>query len=116
MEKICEEHEKAKKDKYLSRVLEVEKASFVPLIFLTNGIMGKECMKFNNRLASLISEKKGEKYNDVVKVIRTKLRFSILKSTLIALRGFRRSRSRQVKECPMSDISFNLIPGGNRSP
>ena len=39
------------------RVLEVEKATFTPLVFSTTGGMGKEAEKFHKRLAALISEK-----------------------------------------------------------
>ena len=51
-------HESEKKRSYNSRVLEVEKGTFTPLVFSTTGGMGEEAAAFNKRLASLLSEKR----------------------------------------------------------
>ena len=75
-------HEKEKKRMHNDRVIQVEKGSFSPLIFSTTGGMGPECTKFHKRVAELISSKRGELYSDVMNYIRTKIRFSVLKSTL----------------------------------
>lgn len=88
LKKLYEDNEKEKKLAYNDRVINIEKGNFSPLVFLTTGGMAKECLRFNNRIADLISRKRGERYSDVVKYIRTKLRFSMLRSTLIALRGY----------------------------
>ena len=50
----------------------MEKGNFTPLVFLTSGGMSKECKRFINR--------KGEEYGDVVRVLRTKLRFAFCPS------------------------------------
>ena len=55
-----------KKEKYIERVQNVERANFTPLVFMTTGGMGPECLKFINRLESKISEKKNEQYNQVI--------------------------------------------------
>ena len=69
----------------------MEKGNFTPdpLVFLTSGGMSRECncKRFINRLANLQARRKGEEYGDVVRILRTKLRFALLKTTLIALRG-----------------------------
>ena len=107
---IYKEQEAEKKGKYNDRILQTEKASFVPLVFTTTGGLGKECDKLNKKLADLIAAKRGESYADVIKHIRTRLRFSLLRSTLVALRGFRgRSNITQGEE-NLEQISFNLIP------
>ena len=80
------------------------------MVFLTNGVMAKECTIFNNRLAHLICRKTGEEYADDIRHIRTKLRFALLKSTLIQIRGFRGNTNVRDREAAVSDISFNLIP------
>ena len=59
-------NEKQKKNDYLRRVVEVERASFTPLVFTTTGGMGPECRKFNKRLVELIAMKKGEEYGGVM--------------------------------------------------
>ena len=101
-------HEKEKKRDYNNRVLQVEKGSFAPLILSTTGGMGPESTKFHKRLAELIATKRGEEYSHVVSHIRTRLRFALLRCTLVAIRGERGRRRRT--ESPLSDVSFNLVP------
>ena len=70
--------------------------------------MGKECQRVNKRLAELLSKKKGETYADTIKYIRIRLRFALLKATVIAVRGSRGKG--QVEEKDIGEINFNLIP------
>ena len=86
---IYQQHENEKKRKYNERVLNVERGSFTPAVFLTTGGMSPECKRFVNRLAELYAIKKKYQYQEVVQYIRTKIRFALLRSCLIALRGFR---------------------------
>ncbi len=104
---LYERNEKEKNDLYRDRVLESEKGSFVPLIFLTTGGMGPSCTRTVKHLASMIAEKRGEKYAHVMNFVRTKLRFSLLRSVLIAVRGV---RGRCLREPYLGNISFNLVP------
>ena len=108
LRQIYKEQEREKKRKYNQRVIEVEKASFVPLVFTTSGGMAPECQKFNKRLAELIANKRNESYADVISYIRKKLRFSLLKATLVALRGFRGQKS-SATSIHISDVEYNLI-------
>merc|ERR1711874_189674 len=96
--------ENEKKNMYNDRVINVEKATFTPLVFTTTGGMRPECAKMNKRIAELISEKKGEKYGQVMQYIRTRLRFALLRCTLVAIRGVRGKRSS--KESQVDDIYF----------
>ena len=111
LEQVYTKNEEEKKRSYNDRVINVERGTFTPLVFLTSGGMSKECKKLNDKLAEKIARKRGERYADVVKCIRTKLRFAMLKSTLVALRGYRGNRA--AKESYISDISFNLILEAN---
>ena len=105
------ENENQKKRAYNERVVQVEKASFTPLVFSTAGGMGKECHILNKRLAELIALKNGEIYSQVITHIRTRLRFALLKATVVAVRGV---RGRVVNgEQDIDMISFNLIPHEN---
>ena len=45
---------------YASRIIEVENATFTPLVFTTTGGMSQECQWYHSRLAELISSKKQE--------------------------------------------------------
>ena len=89
-------------------ILNVEKASFTPLAFTTTGGVGRECTKLIKQLAKKIATKRQEQYCHVVAFLRTKLRFSLLKATLVAIRGI---RGRQLREDDVStNIDYNLIP------
>ena len=85
--------------------MEIEHGTFTPLIFNTSGVMGYECAKLHKTLAAKLSEKKGEKYEDIVRYLRVKLSFLALKSTLLCLRGSRTSiKNNDVSE----DFAFSL--------
>ena len=74
---------------YNHRVQEVEQGSFTPLIFSTSGGMSRECSTFYSRLAAMISEKRGEELSLVSTWIKTKINYSLIRSTLMCLRGTR---------------------------
>ena len=93
---------------YSERVREVEKGSFEPLVFLTTGGMGPRCTEVVRKLAQKIADKRQESYSDVMNFIRTKLRFSLLRSVLIAIRGERGKRT--AREPHLGLIAFNMIP------
>ena len=52
------ENENQKLREYNDRVIEVEKATFVPLVFSTNGGMSPQCQRLHTQLALLISRKR----------------------------------------------------------
>ena len=108
-EQIYAMQEREKKRDYKQRVIQVEKGSFTPLIFSTTGGMGPEATVYHKRVAELISAKKKEEYADVMKHIRTRLRFCILRGVLIAIRGDR-GRKKRLQRCPVGEIPYNLIP------
>ena len=104
-ESVYKTNEREKKRDYNQRVIQVEKGSFTPLIFSTTGGMGPEATKYHKRVAELISLKKKEEYADVMRHIRTRIRFSILRGTLLAIRGDR-GRKRRLPSAT-SEISYN---------
>ena len=106
IEDVYTSHEQEKKRNYSERVLQVERGSFTPIVGSTFGGWGKEADRHHKRIATLIAIKKNEEYSDVISYIRTRLRFSLLKSILTAVRGVR-GKSRTAD--PVSSISFNLI-------
>ena len=104
---IYKENEREKKTKYNQRIIHVEKATFVPLVFTTSGGMGPECERLNKRLAELISLKRKQSYSDVITYIRKRLRFALLKATLIAVRRYKGKNIR--KTVNVSEVDFNLL-------
>ena len=91
---ILNKHEQEKKRNYNRRVIEEEHGTFTPLILTTTGVMGHECSQFHKALAEKISNKKGEKYEDVIRYIRLRLSFLVVRATLLCLRGSRASHSK----------------------
>ena len=104
-------HELEKKRTYNQRIIDVEKATFVPLVFSTNGAMGKEAETFNKRLATLLSQKRNISYSDAMSFVRRKIRFSILRTSLISLRGY---RGQLVNQEINENSDIDLIPRNNQ--
>ena len=105
---VYKEHENEKKRMYEERILESEKGSFTPLIFSTSGGNGPMCRILIKKLADRIAEAKNEKYEDIVYHLRVRIRFAILRSTLLSVRGQRGKSLKGVEK--IDETSFNLIP------
>ena len=96
-----------KKDLYEERVLQSEKGFFVPLVFTTSGGMRSLCTVLVDRVSEMIADHKNLAKSLNKNHIRTQLRFDLLRSTLIALRGIRgRSTAQHIE---LQDVSFDLI-------
>ena len=110
---MYETHEKEKKRGYNARVLQIERGTFTPLVFSTSGGMGKEASKLVKRLAQRMEVSTGQRYADAVGYIRKRLRFEILKTTVIALRGDRGARLRSANNIVnVGELDLNLEPFG----
>ena len=101
-------HEKEKMRKYNSRIITVEKATFTPLVYSTFGGCGPQAAAYHKRLAQLISTKRNEAYHHVINNIRTRIRFCLLRSVLVSLRGERGKKQRNA--IPLQSVAFNLVP------
>ena len=62
-DKLLLKNEAEKKTKYASRVINTERASFIPLVFTTSATTAPECDRFHKRVAELISNKRKEQYS-----------------------------------------------------
>ena len=71
--------------------------------------MAPECTQYHKKIAELVANKTKEEYSKVMNHIRTRLRFTLLKSTLIALRGVRGKQEKNINK-RISELSFNTIP------
>ena len=80
--------EKEKKNKYHEACTE-RRALFTPLCTSVDGMLGKEAAVFVKRIAERLSSKWGHNYSQVLGWIRTRLSFSILRATILCLRGSR---------------------------
>ncbi|XP_062507224.1 uncharacterized protein LOC134183654, partial [Corticium candelabrum] len=90
-------HENEKKRQYGERIREIEHGSFTPLVFSSTGSTGREATTFYKRLASLHAAKSGEHYSKVMQLIRCRLSFALLRSSILCIRGTRSSFYRPIK-------------------
>ena len=102
-------HEKEKKRQYLKRVLDVEHGTFTPLVFGTNGGLGKECGDFIKNLGLKIAEQEDEKFSIIMSWLRTKLSFEIVKSVLLCVRGSRTPFRKQNVDSYVMDFKLNAL-------
>ena len=107
-------HENQKKTAYNERVINVDQGTFTPLIFSTSVGMGMECLRYHKRLATLIACKRGEDYSSTMNFIRKKIRFSLLRSTLIAIRGTR-VKIQHFRRIPIADVDIGLVDSRSSS-
>ena len=92
LKKCFQKNEEEKKKSYNERVLQIENATFTPLVFSANGGMGKECSTFYKRLAEMIADKRNIATSEAISFVRTRISFSLLRSMLLCLRGSRSHR------------------------
>ncbi len=97
-------HEQQKKREYNQRVIMVEHGSFSPLVFSTSGGMGPEAQRLLKQIAWKMSYKRNEQYSHVISFLRRRFRFDVLRTCVIALRGYKAgTRPDNVK-----DLDLNL--------
>ena len=101
-------HEDEKKRAYNARVINSEHATFTPLVFTTSGGMATECERFFKRLATLVAIKTNQRYCDTITHIRRRIRFDLLRTCLIGLRGHRGKVFTRAKE--VEELDLNLTP------
>ena len=65
--------------------------------------MGRECDKLVRQSAMKLSQKRGERYCDVVGFVR--IRYDLIRTCVIAVRGYKKSTSPAEKN---HDLEFNL--------
>ena len=103
--KIHGVHEKEKKVKYATRVIEIEHGTFTPLVFSCFGGMSRECSYFYKRLSERIAEKRDVSVSEATSYIRTKINFSLIKSLVLCIRGSRSVRNNE-ESVADTDIVF----------
>ena len=86
-------HENLKKRLYERRVREVEHSSFTPLVFSLTGGLGPAATAFYKRLASQLSDKWKQPYSSTIGWLRCRVSFSLLRSSIMCLRGARSSHT-----------------------
>ena len=94
------QHENLKKRHYDQRVREIEHSSFTPLVLSTTGGLGPAAATFYNRLASLLSAK-CQPYSTTIGWLRCQLSFSLLRASIMCIRGARSSVHKFARASPV---------------
>ena len=88
--------------------MEVEQATFTPLVFTTTGGIAQKSQVYHKRLVELLSTKKGEDYSSTMSWIRNRISFAILRTSLLCLRG---SRSMRRVNLNLKEMDFDIERG-----
>ena len=67
--------------------MNIEQGTFTPLVCSTSGGLGNKCQTFCRQLANKIATKTNDKYEKVLRWIRCRLSFIVVKAALLCLRG-----------------------------
>ena len=100
LQKIYSSIEKEKKRHYCDRILQIEHGTFTPLVFSSNGGMGREASEALKTLAMKIATKTGEQYATTMGLLRCRFSFSLLRSAITCIRGSRRLRPTSLVDEP----------------
>ena len=99
-------HENLKRLKYQDRIKDIEHESFSPLIFATTVGASPITHKLIRRIDSLIAQKSNERYSEVIYFISTHVGFTLLKRTILCIRGCRGQKSKTPDD--VSIETFNV--------
>ena len=102
-------HENEKRRAYEKRVVEVEHGSFTPIIMSSTGGWGPSAMIMYKRLTSLIATKHAAPYSVTMRMIRCKIAFSLIDTTVMCLRGARSSSHKPMKALDLIDTPVDLV-------
>ena len=101
---VYRRHEQVKKRAYEQRICEVEHATFSPLVLSVTGGLAREATTFYKRLASLLAAKWEEPYNTVLCWLRCHISFSLLRSSIQAIRGAQSSCGHAIRIPKVIDL------------
>ena len=89
-------HERRKKAEYGPRIVNIERASFTPLVFTTQGLAAPECAKFLSTLATYLSRRHTDiPYSILINRLRVSISFCLLRWAVTCFRGCRASYQRR---------------------
>ena len=92
---------------------EVEHGVFTPLVFSTSGGMACKATVFYKQLAELASQKQEESYSVIMRWMRCRLSFALLRSAILCIRGSHSSFWRPVHEddalLAVAEVELQLV-------
>ena len=106
LQSVYRKHEQIKKRAYEQQIREVEHATFSPLVLSATGGLAREANTFYKRLASMLASKWDHTYSSTLCWLRCRLAFSLLRSSIQAIRGARSSRGHAIKMPMVVDLDL----------
>ena len=86
-------HAETQKDReYKQRIIEVEHADFMPLVFTCAGGISPKNRLLLKRLPEMISEKQNIHVSQISGLLRVRLNFALLRTTVLCCRGTRKKK------------------------
>ena len=110
LQALYQQQEQMKRRQYEDRVRQVERASFVPLIFTTSGGTSKLTTTALKRLAPGFSVARNLPYSVILGWLCCRLGFCLLRSSIMCLRGSRPRRKALVENLPDLACATARIP------
>ena len=110
LQSVYRKHEQQKKRAYEQRIREIEHATFSPLVLSATGGLAREATTFYKRLASMLTSKWDHTYSSTLCWLRCRLAFSLLRSSIQAIRGSRSSCGHAIK----TNMPINLVISESR--
>ena len=101
---VYRKHEQIKKRAYEQRIREIEHATFSPLVLSATGGLAWEANTFYKRLASMLASKWDHSYSNTLCWLRCHLAFSLLRSSIQAIRGTRSSCGHPIRKPTAVDL------------
>ena len=101
-------HKNQKKREYEQRILETEHASFSPIVLACTGGLGAYCYIYLQTHSLLLADKWDQAYSSTMCWLRCILSFSLLRSSIQAIRGSRSSAGRAlISSYPLIDRAIS---------
>ena len=104
LQSVYRKHEKIKKRAYEQRIREIEHATFSPLVLSATCGLAMEANTFYKRLASMLASKWDHNYSSTLCCLRCRLAFSLLRSSIQAIRGARSSCGHAIRMSTVVDL------------
>ncbi len=86
--KVIQKHEREKKKKY-GKACRERRRDFTPMVYLVDGMPGKEARAAERRLAAILAGKWTRQYSEMVNFVRTRMSLAVVRSNTLLLRGDR---------------------------
>ena len=105
LDPMYKRHENVKKYQYNARIIEVEKATFTPVVFSCTGGAAPEATRLMKLIAEKRAAKRKESYAENITFVRRRITFDVLRTCLLSFRGNRKPD----EAAPIADLDLDIL-------